>query len=96
VRDSHGAEKRAVAEAALRWLRIGMLLGLGSGSASHCLIELLGERLRRGELQAEGIATSQASEDLARQSGIPLIAPRRGWSSIWISTEPTKSLLTSV
>jgi ribose 5-phosphate isomerase A len=76
--DSHNAEKRAVAEAALRWVRTGMRLGLGSGSTSHCFIELLGERVRRGELQVEGIATSQASDDLARQSGITLIAPRRG------------------
>jgi ribose 5-phosphate isomerase A len=78
MRDSHDAEKRAVAEAALRWVRTGMRLGLGSGSTSHCFIELLGERVRRGDLRVEGIATSQASDDLARQSGITLITPRRG------------------
>jgi ribose 5-phosphate isomerase A len=78
MRDSHDAEKRAVAEAALRWVRTGMRLGLGSGSTSHCFIELLGERVRRGELRVEGIATSQSSDDLARQSGITLITPSRG------------------
>jgi ribose 5-phosphate isomerase A len=78
MRDSHDAEKRAVAVAALRWVRTGMRLGLGSGSTSHCFIELLGERVRSGELHVEGIATSQASDALARQSGITLIAPRRG------------------
>ena len=78
MRDSHDAEKRAVAEAALRWVRTGMRLGLGSGSTSHRFIELLGERVRRGELHVEGIATSQSSDDLARKSGIPLIPPRRG------------------
>ena len=78
MRDSHDAEKRVVAEAALRWVRTGMRLGLGSGSTSHCFIELLGERVQRGELRVEGIATSQSSEDLARQSGITLITPRRG------------------
>jgi ribose 5-phosphate isomerase A len=78
MRDSHDAEKRAVAEAALRWVRSGMRLGLGSGSTSHCFIELLGDRVRRGDLRVEGIATSQSSDELARQSGIPLITPRRG------------------
>jgi ribose 5-phosphate isomerase A len=78
MRDSHDAEKRAVAEASLRWVRTGMRLGLGSGSTSHCFIELLGERVRRGELRVEGIATSQSSDDLARQLGITLMAPRRG------------------
>jgi ribose 5-phosphate isomerase A len=81
MRDSHDAEKRAVAEAALRWVRTGMRLGLGSGSTSHCFIELLGERVRRGESHVEGIATSQSSDDLARQSGITLITPRRGLRS---------------
>jgi ribose 5-phosphate isomerase A len=33
---------------------------------------------RRGDLRVEGIATSQSSDELARQSGIPLITPRRG------------------
>jgi ribose 5-phosphate isomerase A len=74
----HDAEKRAVAEAALRWVRSGMRLGLGSGSTSHCFIEALGERVRRGDLAVEGIATSKDSEALARQSGITLTAPRSG------------------
>jgi ribose 5-phosphate isomerase A len=78
MKDRHDAEKRAVGEAALRWIRSGMRLGLGSGSTSHCFIEALGERVRRGDLKVEGIATSRDSEELARQSGIPLITPRRG------------------
>lgn len=78
MKDQHDAEKRTVAEAALRWVRTGMRLGLGTGSTSHCFIEVLGERVRRGELSVEGIATSQDSEELARQSGITLITPRRG------------------
>jgi ribose 5-phosphate isomerase A len=55
-----------------------MLLGLGSGSTSHWFIRALGERVRRGELKVEGMATSRGSEELARESGIPLIASRRG------------------
>jgi ribose 5-phosphate isomerase A len=78
MKDQHDAEKRAVGEAALRWIRSGMRLGLGSGSTSHCFIEALGERVRRGELSVEGIATSRDSEELARKSGITVITPRRG------------------
>jgi ribose 5-phosphate isomerase A len=55
-----------------------MRLGLGSGTTSHWFIKELGERVRRGELNVEGIATSRDSEDLARECGIPLITPRQG------------------
>jgi ribose 5-phosphate isomerase A len=78
MKDQHDAEKQAVAKGVLRWVRTGMRLGLGSGSTAHCFIELLGERVRRGELNVEGIATSQESEELARRSGINLITPARG------------------
>lgn len=78
MEDLHATEKRAVGEAALRWVRSGMRLGLGSGSTSHCFIEALGERVRSGELNVDGIATSRDSEELARQSGIPLIPPSHG------------------
>jgi len=78
VKDQHEAEKRTVGEAALRWVRSGMRLGLGSGTTSHWFIKELGERVRRGELNVEGIATSRDSEELARECGIPLITPRQG------------------
>jgi ribose 5-phosphate isomerase A len=72
------AEKKTAAEAALRFVKSGMLLGLGSGSTSHWFIKALGERARSGELRVEGIATSRDSEQLAREMGIPVIASRRG------------------
>ena len=78
MKDQHEAEKRTVGEAALRWVRSGMRLGLGSGTTSHWFIKVLGERVRRGELSVEGIATSRDSEELARECGITLIAPRQG------------------
>ena len=71
-------EKDVVARAALTFVRSGMRLGLGSGSTSHCFIRLLGEKVRSGELQVEGIATSIDSERLARDCEIPLIEPMRG------------------
>ena len=78
MKDQHDAEKRTVGEAALRWVRSGMRLGLGSGTTSHWFIKLLGERVRSGDLSVEGIATSRDSEELARECGIPLITPRQG------------------
>lgn len=71
-------EKQAAARAALKFVRSGMKLGLGSGSTSHCFIRLLGEEVRKGKLQVEGIATSKDSEGLARECGILLVEPARG------------------
>ena len=71
-------EKRAVAEAAVRFVKTDMKLGLGSGSTSHHFIKLLGERVRKGEISVEAVASSKASEALARQVGIPLTEFRRG------------------
>jgi ribose 5-phosphate isomerase A len=71
-------EKRAAARAALKFVRSGVRLGLGSGSTSHDFIRLLGEQVRSGALRIEGIATSKDSERLARECGIRLIEPARG------------------
>ncbi|RZK19564.1 MAG: ribose 5-phosphate isomerase A, partial [Hymenobacter sp.] len=70
-------EKQLAAAAALRWVRDGMVLGLGSGSTSAQFIRQLGVAVQAG-LRVQGTATSLASEALARQVGIPLVAPRRG------------------
>jgi ribose 5-phosphate isomerase A len=70
-------EKQLAAAAALRWVRDGMVLGLGSGSTSAQFILQLGTAVQNG-LKVQGTATSLASEALARQVGIPLLEPRRG------------------
>ncbi|HET9503268.1 MAG TPA: ribose-5-phosphate isomerase RpiA [Hymenobacter sp.] len=70
-------EKQLAAAAALRWVRDGMVLGLGSGSTSAQFITQLGAAVQNG-LKVQGTATSLASEALARQFGIPLLEPRRG------------------
>ena len=70
-------EKQLAAAAALRWVRDGMVLGLGSGSTSAQFIIQLGAAVQQG-LKVQGTATSLASEALARQVGIPLLEPRRG------------------
>jgi len=63
--------------AAVRWIRDGMVVGLGSGSTAAYFIKLLGDAVRAG-LQIQSTATSLASEKLAREVGIPLVEPRRG------------------
>lgn len=63
--------KREAAKRSMEFIKDGMRVGLGTGTTSKHVIELLGERVRAG-LQVVGIATSSASADLARQCGIPL------------------------
>ena len=66
--DSHDpqADKRAAAEAAVRAVRDGMLLGLGTGSTAAEAIRLIGV----AGLAIEAVATSEASAALARSVGI--------------------------
>ncbi|UOG73299.1 ribose-5-phosphate isomerase RpiA [Hymenobacter tibetensis] len=71
-------EKQDAARAALRWVQDGMLVGLGTGSTAAHFIRQLGAKVQAGELRVQATATSLASENLARQLGIPLIEPRRG------------------
>jgi ribose 5-phosphate isomerase A len=65
--------KRAAAAFALdRFVQPGMRLGLGSGSTSHWMVRLLGERVRGG-LDVVGVATSIGTADLAREEGIRVL-----------------------
>ena len=51
----------------------GMKLGLGAGSTARHVLQLIAERRKRGELaDVVGVPTSRATEDLARELGIPL------------------------
>ena len=63
-----------VADAAIKEVRSGMILGLGSGSTAALMIESLAGEIRSGKLQnIRGVATSFQSEVLALQLDIPLI-----------------------
>ena len=72
------AEKEVVAGAAVRFVKSGMKLGLGTGTTAHHFIHRLGERVRRGELSVEAVATSKQSQALAKEVGITVSEPRRG------------------
>jgi ribose 5-phosphate isomerase A len=69
-RDNPGVQAAAVQAASL--VAEGMCVGLGSGRAASLFIELLGARCRAG-LSVRGVASSCASADLARASGLPLL-----------------------
>ncbi len=63
---------RAVAERVLEMIPEGAKVGLGSGRASHAFIQALGARVKQG-FKVVGVPTSNASEKLALELGIPLI-----------------------
>jgi len=63
--------KELAAQRSLEFVEDGMVLGLGSGTTATHFIKLLGERVKQG-LKVRGIASSKASEDLARSLSIPV------------------------
>lgn len=63
--------KRQAAERSMAYVKDGMRVGLGTGSTSKFVVELLGERVRAG-LKIVGVPTSQASAELAASVGITL------------------------
>jgi ribose 5-phosphate isomerase A len=72
---SADTQKIAAAREALRSVRSGMSLGLGTGSTAREFVALLGDALRRGELRdIRCTCTSNQTEEQARSLGIPLFA----------------------
>lgn len=63
--------KKAAAIEALRFVKPGMNIGLGTGSTANHFIEALGAKVKEG-LDVKGVATSKASKELAEKYGIPL------------------------
>nr|YP_009530353.1 ribose 5-phosphate isomerase [Paulinella micropora]AXY63042.1 ribose 5-phosphate isomerase [Paulinella micropora] len=65
--------KQAVAISAVNQIRDGMILGLGSGSTAALMIQELGARIKKKELNdIVGVTTSFQGEVLATELGIPL------------------------
>ena len=65
-------EKQLAAEAAADLVEDGMTVGLGTGSTAAFAIRRLGARMSEG-LKIRGLPTSNQSEQLAREVGIPLL-----------------------
>lgn len=65
--------KQQAARKALSYVKSGMNLGLGTGSTTTYFIELLGEKIKHGELtRITGVPTSKGIAQLAGELGIPL------------------------
>jgi ribose 5-phosphate isomerase A len=63
--------KKAAAVEALKFVKPGMNIGLGTGSTANHFIEALGVQVKLG-LDIRGVPTSKASRELAEKCGIPL------------------------
>ena len=66
--------KENAASAALDLVKDGMVVGLGSGSTAEIFIEQLGVKVAGG-LHVRCIPTSKASENCAKENGVPLVDP---------------------
>ena len=66
------AEKAIAAGKAVEEVRDGMIVGLGTGSTAAYAVKRLSERIGHG-LRITAVATSQATEALARRLAVPLI-----------------------
>src|SRR5688500_15247594 len=65
--------KQRAAQAAMMFIRSGMVVGLGTGSTADFFIAALADALRTGELtNIVGVPTSIQSERRARELGVPL------------------------
>ena len=62
--------KKAAAAKAVEFVEDGMKLGIGTGSTANEFIRLLALRVKEG-LKVTGVATSERSEQLCRELGIP-------------------------
>jgi len=69
---SEDLAKFNAAQAALEYVKDGMIVGLGTGSTSASFVKQLGERVRQG-LRVKGVPTSEATRNLAEQVGVPLL-----------------------
>lgn len=64
--------KRAAAEASLKYVKDGSVLGLGTGSTARLMLEGLARRIRDEGLRVSGVPTSLATAEAAKVLGIPL------------------------
>lgn len=64
--------KQIAGEKAVESVEDGMLVGLGTGSTSYFAIQRIGQRVQEG-LKIRAVASSEQSEQLAKQWEIPII-----------------------
>src|SRR4051794_9525415 len=64
--------KKLAAEKAVELVQDGMTLGLGTGSTAFFAIQAIAQKIKEG-MKLQALASSIASENLAREGGIPII-----------------------
>ncbi|NHN33053.1 ribose-5-phosphate isomerase RpiA [Paenibacillus agricola] len=64
--------KKIAAEKAVECIQTGMTIGLGTGSTVYWAIHKIAQRIHEG-LMIRAVATSNGSEQLAQQLGIPIV-----------------------
>ena len=69
---THEKEKQLAANEAVKLVKSGMLIGIGTGSTASCFITAIKERLKHENLNISCITTSLTSKELLGNS-IPLI-----------------------
>jgi ribose 5-phosphate isomerase A len=65
-------QKAQAAAEAIKFVREGMILGLGTGSTAAHFVRQLGEKVAQG-FKVSGVPTSIATEELAKEVGVPLL-----------------------
>lgn len=65
-------EKKVAALEAVKYIKSGMTVGLGTGSTAFFMIEAIGEMVKNG-LEIKAVATSEATKKLATNLGINVI-----------------------
>ena len=66
-------EKQMEGYEAAKYVKDGMLVGIGTGSTAYYLIEKLGQRVKEEGLNIKCVSTSDASTEQAKSLGIPLL-----------------------
>lgn len=69
--DSKELQKKVAAEHAAKYIKDGMLLGLGTGSTVFYLVDAVGELVKQG-MKLQAVSTSIRTEELAKERGIEL------------------------
>ena len=65
--------KQLAAEQAVKLVKDGMTVGIGTGSTTAFAIEAISNRIKQG-LSIKAVASSTRSEELAKKAGIKLIS----------------------
>lgn len=89
------ALKREAAAMAVREVRDGMVVGLGTGSTAKHFVELLAHRMREETLSIVGVPTSSITEHQARGCGIPL-APSDAFGAIDLTVDGADEIDTAL